>query len=111
MTFCGYFSSGVKSHVYKEFCETQEIELNECLLSDLQLCQEDDPSMFCWLVPAVYNQFPKIVMGNEQCLHLVVSTVDGSQLQEIICLILQGEFDNLIKIVLGRYLKTVVYFV
>jgi len=59
-------------------------------LSDLQLCQEDDTSMFCWLIPAVYDQFSKIVVGNEDFLHLVVSTIDGSQIQEIICLILQG---------------------
>lgn len=84
--------SGIKTHIYKEFCETQEIELNECLLSDLQLCQEDDTSMFCWLIPAVYNQFSKITLGNEEFLHLVVSTIDGSQIQEIVCLILQGNF-------------------
>lgn len=90
LTLINYFSSGIKSHVYKEFCETQEVELNECLLSDLQLCQEDDSSMFCWLVPAVYNQFSKIVVGNEDFLHLVVSTIDGSQLLELICLISQG---------------------
>lgn len=84
--------SGIKTHIYKEFCETQEIELNECLLSDLQLCQEDDTSMFCWLIPAVYNQFSKIALGNEEFLHLVVSTIDGSQIQEIVCLILQGNF-------------------
>lgn len=52
--------------------------------------------MFCWLIPAVYNQFSKIVAGNEDFLHLVVSTVDGSQIQEIICLILQGYFYSLI---------------
>lgn len=86
-------NNGIKSHVYKEFCETQEVELNECLLSDLQLCQEDDASMFCWLIPAVYNQFSKIVVGNEDFLHLVVSTTDGSQIQEIICLILQGKLN------------------
>jgi len=61
-------------------------------LSDLHLCQEDDASMFCWLIPAVYNQFSKIAVGNEEFLHLVVSTTDGSQIQEIICLILQGNF-------------------
>ncbi|XP_050442209.1 integrator complex subunit 3 isoform X1 [Adelges cooleyi] len=84
-------NKGIKSNVYKEYCETQDIELNECLLSDLQLCQDDDSSMFCWLVPAVYNQFSKITVGNEDFLHLVVSTVNGSQIQEIICLILQGK--------------------
>lgn len=59
-------------------------------MSDLQICQEDDSSMFCWLIPAVYNQFTKIAMGNEDLLHLVVSTVDGSKIQELICLIVQG---------------------
>ncbi|XP_050547063.1 integrator complex subunit 3-like isoform X3 [Daktulosphaira vitifoliae] len=85
----------IKTNVYKEFCETQEIELNECLLSDLQLCQDDDFSMFCWLVPAVFNNFSKITIGNEEFLHLVVSTVDGAQIQEIICLILQGKLTML----------------
>lgn len=101
-----YISSGIKSHVYKEFCETQEIELNECLLSDLQLCQEDDPAMFCWLMPTVYNQFPKIMVGNEDFLHLVVSTLDGSQVQEIICLILQG---NITPFVFKTYLNIIFY--
>lgn len=59
-------------------------------MTDLQSCQEDDSSMFCWLIPAVYNQFNKIAMGNEELLHLVISTVDGSQMQELICLIVQG---------------------
>lgn len=63
-------------------------------MSDLQLCQEDDQSLFCWLIPAVYNQFPKNAVGNEDFLHLVVSTTDSSQIQEIICLILQGNFLN-----------------
>jgi len=84
--------SGIKSHIYKDFCETQEIELNECLLNDLQLCQEYDASMFCWLIPAIYNQFSKIAVGNEDFLHLVVATTDGLQIQEIICLILQGYY-------------------
>jgi len=48
--------------------------------------------MFCWLIPAVYNQFSKITVGNEDFLHLVVSTIDGSQIQELVCLILQGNF-------------------
>ncbi|VVC28913.1 Hypothetical protein CINCED_3A006302 [Cinara cedri] len=86
-------NNGIKSYIYKEFCETQEIELNDCLLSDLQLCQEDDTSMFCWLIPNVYNQFPKIVVGNEDFLHLVVSAIDGSQIQEIICSIVQGKLN------------------
>lgn len=84
-------NNGIKSHIYKEFCETQEVELNECLLNDLQLCQEDDSSMFCWLIPSIYNQFSKITVGNEDFLHLVVSTTDGSQIQELVCLILQGK--------------------
>lgn len=66
--------------------------MRECLLSDLQLCQEDDTSLFCWLIPAVYSQFSKIAVGNEDFLHLVVSTIDGSQLLELICLISQGNF-------------------
>ena len=55
-----------------------------------QLCQEDDVNLFCWLVPEVYIQFPSVAIGHAQLLHLVVSTVDASQLQDLVCHILQG---------------------
>jgi len=47
-------------------------------------------NLFCWLVPEVYIQFPSVAIGHAQLLHLVVSTVDAAQLQDLVCHILQG---------------------
>ncbi|PSN45263.1 Integrator complex subunit 3 [Blattella germanica] len=79
-----------KSSAYSDFCQTLDKELESCLLSDLKLCQEDDVNLFCWLVPEVYIQFQSVAVGHAQLLHLVVSTVDASQLQDLVCHILQG---------------------
>lgn len=79
-----------KSSAYSEFCQTLDKEVESCLLSDLKLCQEDDVNLFCWLVPEVYIQFPSVAIGHAQLLHLVVSTVDAAQLQDLVCHILQG---------------------
>lgn len=57
----------------------------------MQLCQEEDVSLLCWLLPAVYTQFSQVAVGNTALLHLVVQTVDARQLQELVCRVVQGE--------------------
>lgn len=79
-----------KSSAYTNFCQALDKEVESCLLSDLKLCQEDDVNLFCWLVPEVYIRFPLVATNHAQLLHLVVSTVDASQLQDLVCHILQG---------------------
>ncbi|XP_035209460.1 integrator complex subunit 3-like isoform X2 [Stegodyphus dumicola] len=64
-------------------------DLATCLLSDLKMCQEDDVRMFCYIIPDVYTQFPNIAIGNAELLNLIVSCIDPTQLQDLICLILQ----------------------
>lgn len=46
--------------------------------------------MLCYLVPDVYMGFQNITLGNVQLLHLIVSTVDWCQLQDLVCQIMQG---------------------
>lgn len=46
------------------------------------------------MVPGVYNQFPDEAIGNAELLHLVVSTVDAKQLQELIFRVVQGNLYN-----------------
>lgn len=65
-------------------------DLASCLLSDLKLCQEDDVRMFCYIIPDIYTQFPNVAIGNAELLNLIVSCIDPTQLQDLICLILQG---------------------
>ncbi|XP_047121442.1 integrator complex subunit 3 isoform X1 [Schistocerca piceifrons] len=79
-----------KASVYKDFCQTMDKKLEDCLLEDLRLCQEEDVRLLVWLLPEVYAQFPAVAVGNAQLLQLVVSAVDALQLQELVCHILQG---------------------
>lgn len=47
--------------------------------------------MLCWLAPGVYNEFPQFALGESNLLHLVVSCVDARQLQELVCMVVQGQ--------------------
>ncbi|XP_050576014.1 integrator complex subunit 3 isoform X1 [Bombus affinis] len=87
----------VKASVYKDFCVHREKKLDACLVSDLKLCHEDNIFMLCYLVPDVYMGFQNVALGNVQLLHLVVSTVDACQLQELVCQIMQGHLKMLKK--------------
>ncbi len=45
----------------------------------LQMCQEDDVRLFTFLLPDIYTQFANIAVGNAELLHLIVSSIDGTQ--------------------------------
>lgn len=45
--------------------------------------------MLWYLIPDVYMEFSQFVIGNKQILHLVVSTADSSQIQDLVCRIMQ----------------------
>ncbi|XP_064619103.1 integrator complex subunit 3-like [Lineus longissimus] len=80
-----------KMLTYRDFCKSLESkDLESCLITDLKLCQEDDVRLFTYLLPDVYTQFPNIAIGNTDLLYLIVSSIDGTQLQDLICQILQG---------------------
>ncbi|KAK0088867.1 hypothetical protein PV325_010464 [Microctonus aethiopoides] len=90
-------TSEVKAAVYKDFCLQRDKKLEPCLISDLKLCHEDSVFLLCYLVPDIFMGFQNIALGNAQLLHLVVSTVDSCQLQELICQIMQGQLTMLEK--------------
>ncbi|XP_052100494.1 integrator complex subunit 3-like isoform X1 [Mytilus californianus] len=80
-----------KMLTYKDFCKSMDNkDLESCLMSDLKLCQEDDVRLFTFLMPDTYNNFQSQALGNSELLHMIVSAIDGAQLQELICQILQG---------------------
>ena len=79
-----------KMSANREFAKTLNKDLRSCLLTDLGYCQEDDINLFCFVVSDIYNHFPMIALNNPDLLHLVVSCIDSNQLQDLICLILQG---------------------
>ncbi|BFZ01574.1 hypothetical protein BsWGS_04613 [Bradybaena similaris] len=83
--------SDEKMATYKDFCQNLDNkDLKSCLLNDLKLCQMDDVRLFTYLIPDIYTHFPSIAVGNATILNLIVSSIDGSQLQDLICQILQG---------------------
>ncbi|KAF6208233.1 hypothetical protein GE061_016685 [Apolygus lucorum] len=88
-------SSNDKMQPYMEFCDNLDKRLEECILDDLKMCQEDDVHLLCWLAPTIYNEFPKIAIGDANILHIVVSSVDARQLQELVCRIVQGSLTML----------------
>ncbi|XP_041361023.1 integrator complex subunit 3-like [Gigantopelta aegis] len=80
-----------KMATYKDFCKSiDNKDLETCLLDDLKLCQEDDVRLFTFLIPDIYTHFPGIAIGNAKLIEMIVSCIDGTQLQELICQILQG---------------------
>ncbi|XP_071498846.1 integrator complex subunit 3-like [Diadema antillarum] len=80
-----------KLHVYEELCKnTESRDLAACLVKDFTECQENDVNLLCYLVPPVYTQFADRAMGCIELLHIIVSCIDSSQLQGLICDIMQG---------------------
>lgn len=83
--------SDEKMSTYKDFVKSLDgHSLESCLMADLKICQEDDVRLFTFLMPDIYTHFPNVCIGNAELLHLIVSSIDGTQLQELICQILQG---------------------
>lgn len=80
-----------KMSTYKDFIKSLDGgNLKTSLMADLKLCQEDDVRLFTFLMSDIYTHFSNVCIGNTDLLHLIVSSIDGSQLQELICQILQG---------------------
>ncbi|XP_074650376.1 integrator complex subunit 3-like [Tubulanus polymorphus] len=79
-----------KMSTYRDFCKSLDKDLATVLMEDMHLCQEDDVRLFTFLIPDIYTQFPNIAIGNTDLLHLIVGSIAGPQLQDIICQILQG---------------------
>ncbi|RZF32967.1 hypothetical protein LSTR_LSTR016015 [Laodelphax striatellus] len=46
--------------------------------------------MFCWLIPGIYSTFPEAALGNGQLMHLIVSSIDSKQLQDLVFKVIQG---------------------
>ncbi|XP_039291169.1 integrator complex subunit 3 [Nilaparvata lugens] len=83
-------TSKTKSQVYKDYCMALDKDFSKNLLSDLQACQDDDLQMFCWLIPGIYTTFADVALGNAQLMHLIVSSIDSNQLQDLVFKIIQG---------------------
>ena len=81
--------SGAEDGADGESAETPT-DLCSCLLSDLRCCVEDDVRVFCVLLPEIFAQFTSTALSSAELLHLVVSSIDGAQLQDIVCHVFLG---------------------
>lgn len=82
-----------KAAVYKDLCESIDAKysLDICLVNDMRQCQEDDVNMFVHLVPEIFANFPRHSIGNVDLLYLIVSCIDGGQIQALVCHILSRD--------------------
>ena len=83
-----------RSNVYKDLMLAidDNNSLDICLVNDMRQCQEDDVALFVWLCPDIYTHFQKAAIGNVDLLYLVVSCVDGRQIETLICHIIARDF-------------------
>lgn len=82
-----------KAAMYKDLCESIDAKysLDICLVNDMRQCQEDDVNMFVHLVPEIFANFPRHSIGNVDLLYLIVSCIDGGQIQTLVCHILSRD--------------------
>ncbi len=83
-----------KAAVYRDLCEAidDKFSLDICLVNDMRQCQEDDVALFVHLIPEIFANFPKPSVGNTDLLYLIVSCVDGRQVQTLAWHILSRDF-------------------
>ena len=83
-----------KASIYKDLCEAIDTNysLDICLVNDMRQCQEDDVNLFVHLIPEIFTNFPKHSVGNTDLLYLLVSCVDGVQVQKLTCHVVSKDF-------------------
>ena len=69
--------SKAKANVYRDLCEEidSKFSLDICLVNDMRQCQEDDVSLFVYLIPDIYRSV---------CCHFTKKNVELIQLTEIL---------------------------
>lgn len=69
------------------------VGIGNCLMQDLRLCQQDDPYLFCFLLPLVLSQdlLPNYVINNSDLIYLIVSCIDSRLLKDLISSIISQD--------------------
>ena len=83
-----------RASIYKDLCEAidPKYSLDICLVNDMRQCMEDHVDLFVHLIPEIFTNFPKHSVGNVDLMYLVVSCVDGRQVQTLVCHIVAKDF-------------------
>ena len=63
-----------------------DLILGECFMQDIRLCQQDDPHLFCFLLPFICGPYmlPSYMCNNSELVYLVCSCIDSRQLKDLI---------------------------
>ncbi|XP_017769065.1 PREDICTED: integrator complex subunit 3 homolog [Nicrophorus vespilloides] len=80
----------LKISVYKEFCQNVEKKVDNCLYDDLNACHATENNLMLFLVPDLYKDFKQQTVNNAQILRVILSTIDATQLQDLVGKIMQG---------------------
>ncbi|KAL1508911.1 hypothetical protein ABEB36_003731 [Hypothenemus hampei] len=83
-------ASALKTALYKDFCNSIEKKLDQCLYDDLYACHISDTKLMMWLVPDLYRDFKQQMVNNSQALRVIISAIDARQLQTLVGKVLQG---------------------
>ncbi|ERL90162.1 hypothetical protein D910_07516 [Dendroctonus ponderosae] len=83
-------ASALKIALYKEFCNSIEKKLDQCLYDDLYACHMVDTKLMMWIVPDLYRDFKQHMVNNAQTLKVIISAIDAKQLQTLVGKVLQG---------------------
>ena len=83
-------ASESKYEAYREVSQARDMELSHSLLEDLKICGEDDISLLCFLAADIFHKFADESRNNSQLIHLYVSSIDSSQLYQLIVQCSQG---------------------
>ena len=73
--------------------ESGDQVIGSFLLQDMRLCQQDDPSLFLFLLPfALSSNFaPAFMVNNSELVYLIVSCVDSKQLKDLVSAIISQD--------------------
>ena len=63
-----------------------DLILGECFMQDIRLCQQDDPHLFCFLLPFICGPYmlPSYMCNNSELVYLICSCIDSKQLKDLI---------------------------
>lgn len=83
--------------LYKNLCNLRGLKLEQALRQDVKSCWELEPVAMGLLCPILYEWFASECKGSTDILRMVVSTIDSSQLQDIVWRIAQQDFTMILQ--------------
>jgi len=79
-----------------DLLDEDDILLGECYMQDIRLCQQDDPYLFCFMIPFILRELHEskksnYMINNSELCQLISSCIDSKQLKDLISSITSQE--------------------